>query len=113
MSPSGGYLFLYPGSISRIFLFGTSHYLHCLLSAEIANLVSRFGHTTQAAVPLQCALRRPIELGRELAERRGEVFLVALRRPSLFHHVGGDLHERVDAHGLAKKVFPGIVPLVG
>src|ERR1700733_3970856 len=112
MSPSGGYLFLYPGSISRIFLFGTSHYLYCLLSAELTNQSRCLRDAPQATIALQRAIRRPIEFGREFTEGRGEILPIAPRRARLFHHVGCNLHKRVHADRLTQQVLARVVPLI-
>src|SRR6266542_3101375 len=79
MRPSGGYLFLYPGSMSKMFLFAIGRDLHFACSAHVAENRNRRLHSRFSAQTLQRSRGAPIDIGDKFRELRDEIALVVDR----------------------------------
>src|SRR5207237_147236 len=113
MSPSGGYLFLYPGSISRMFLLPIRHNFHSTLAADFADQAHGFLDTALTPESLERPLGRPIEIGREVREGGGEVLSIAGSRIArLVIEVGGNVHQCVDPNSLVEPMAARVRPLL-
>src|SRR5579859_6289210 len=100
MSPRGGYLFLYPGSMSRMFLLAMDDSQPLLVPSGAQQRERRL-HTGLTTKAREGAGTRPVNLRNELRELICEVPFIAHASAMLDHEVASDAHERVYAHALA------------
>src|SRR5208283_5834609 len=102
MSPSGGYLFLYPGSIRRMFLLAIRYHPELSRAAARPEKSQRGLHPGFATETAERPRRAPIDVEYEIRELVAEVALVDDGRPRFVYQIPGDAHESVNADALAE-----------